>query len=104
LNVQELGKFVAYKDAVFIMPFIEGRGLPHDFSKYRNNATFNNAKWLKGGKFIQNSGDQTSIPNHESLRISEGTVMIDIQSRMYYWSAVLDFVDYGTGGTGSFIQ
>lgn len=45
MNAQESGKFVAYKDAVLIMPFIEGRGLPHDFSKYRNTVSGTCAKW-----------------------------------------------------------
>ena len=76
LNAQELGKFVAYRDAVLIFPFIEGRGTKlHDFSRHRNHGTIHGATWTQGkfGKALSFDGidDYVDCGNDESLDITD---------------------------------
>ncbi len=77
MNTQEFGKFVAYKDAALILPFIEGRGLPHDFSRNKNDSYFSNAKWiLFGNKFDNN---KVLISNDDSLNIKTPSIFVGLK-------------------------
>ena len=96
MNAQELGKFIAYKDSVFIMPFIEGRGLPHDFSVYKNNATFINAKWRKN--FVElggvNRDRYISVPASNSLNSCDNEVTAIVMFRLQEKIDITDQNDY----------
>lgn len=116
MNTQEFGKFVAYKDAALILPFVEGRGLPHDFSKNCIKPTFSNGVWKKGsmefatGRYInfenkyEPKGSFSLVARfkpRDFLRLGQRLIIKDNGSTAGF---ALSFNDAGTNGLRFYIR